>query len=294
MIFKKPARVLFFVLVAAASPLPATLTFSETIHMGLDYWGISLFAAVVGAAGCMVKCAVNCCRARQRAKRIRRTLSTFSSQELLDGMAGTVKANLDASSEVEALIYKGTRATTQSWHIIAGAAQTNLLAETIRRSPAISLDPLIHGLVVIGASFDNPLLADHSEHSDVSTNSLSVIANRCIADKVPLLIIYLGQDKHNRQYLPAFELAILTIPSTESLFDDPRSRLREHHALTVEALLENFGHAIAAKARSFATHRRNTDLYPSEKFCKSESNCFIESLRNYEEDEVAVTVAPEA
>ena len=293
MLPKKTTLLIFLMLFCAPTQLPATLTFTQTFNMALDYWGVGFVGAALGVAGCVLRCAVKCCCMRRRAKQIKRNLSEFKAQELLTGMAKIVKENLDMSSDSPAFIFKGTRATDLSWYVISGTEQTRFLARTLS-NPGSRLDTSIRGLVIIGASFDNPLLADHSEHSDVSTNSLSVIANRCIADKVPLLIIYLGQDKHNRQYLPAFELAILTIPSTESLFDDPRSRLREHHALTVEALLENFGHAIAAKARSFATHRRNTDLYPSEKFCQSESNCFIESLRNYEEDEVAVTVAPEA
>lgn len=290
MYLKKLTRILFFILLSWSFDVPATMTFTETFSTALEYWGVGLAGAAVGVAGCVLKCVIKCCCTRRRAKHIKKTLSEFNSTELLNGMATVAKEHLYKSSGIRAFIYTGELATDESWYIITGTEQTNFLAKTIKQSRG-SLHETVQGIIIIGASFDHVLLEDHSRQSDVSTNNLTTIANKCITERIPLLILYLGQDKQNKLYHPAFSLSVLTIPSTQALFDDPSARLREHHSLSVMDLLKNFSPAIAAKAIQISQHRPGTDKYPSESVCKHEIDRFVKSLRNYASADDSVTIS---
>jgi|GEM_PF-5411660 len=282
---KKSVRpFLCIVLLCLTSPTEATLTFTEVWEYTTNAWGISTVAAITAAAilalKCACKCAIGCCRRRI----IKKKLHAFNAQELLTGMARIAQEHLSKGTGEAVTIFEGALAKDPSWYIISGSTHTQRLASDIKRDGGIN--ETVRGLIIIGASFGHPHLAPHSHHADTRTTDLKIISNCCIDHKIPLLIMYLGQDTHAK-HLPSFKFTTLSIPVTHALFDGARTRSDEHTELTVENLLTHYGPAIEAKSSQFAEHKRGCVSYPQAARAKHEAHNFRRSLRNFIDEDAA-------
>lgn len=290
---KKSLRPLFILLlVCFASSHQATPDWADINNFFND--NTTTVGFLLAGFFAALRCVRSCRRWRTRHNTMgarHEELQTFNGTLLLSQIAQTITIALNKKNDEIGRESKDIVTPSKEWPVFFGLEATNNLARSLKpqqrrrtvASPTSTISPRedIRGIVLVGASFGLPVIAHHTETTDVSSENLHIIGKYCIQHKIPLLIVYLEQEEHV-DLLPTFKLSFFRILHRDSDDRGASSKAFEYNSLPKD-LLQNIQATLQREADYFSEAKQADPSYPQSIPTEEALHDFIRRLRNYEE-----------